>query len=221
MQSLLLMRRAANAHAWEIETKAALIILPAAAVSAHLQPISIPGEVTSRAALGSHTLPSIDFDRRLLMAKARPAQKVAVNSASDSEIEEPSLNLQSAHSAALEPETASNKPVDSDASAYPRRERLRARKAQQSINSKREEQHKPARHRHNGHKPSPLVLGCIAAAALATACVGWWIKRRKLKGRHQNVQHFITKCNLSPSEAVLTAVPPPPLLSTSFVTTAA
>lgn len=64
----------------------------------------------------------------------------------------------------------------------------------------------------------PLILvGCLVAAAVATACFRQWFQRRKLKPKTQNIQNLITKCNLQPSEAVLTASPHPPLKSTAFV----
>ena len=153
--------------------------------------------------------------------RERPAKVVAEESDSGIEKAFPHRAVQPTQSAVLEHTSDGNEIVDSPSPAYPRRERLRARQALQSAGAQKNFQHKPNRKPHTGHKPSPLVLGCVAAAALATACIGWWLKRRKLKRKHQDVWHLLQKCNLSPSEVVLTAVPAPTLLSTTFVTTAA
>lgn len=101
-----------------------------------------------------------------------------------------------------------------------RRERVRARQALQSGPSQKHVQHKAKKESRTGLKASPVLLGCVVAAALGTACIARWFNRRKLKHKRTNVQHLLTKCKLEPSEAVQAASPPPPLLSTTFVTTA-
>lgn len=62
-----------------------------------------------------------------------------------------------------------------------------------------------------------IVVGCLVAAAIATACVRQWLKRRKLRPQSQSIEHLITRCSLQPSPAVLEASPSAPLQSTSFV----
>ena len=139
------------------------------------------------------------------------------DSGSDSESSDPALPPH--HSSTSPPKPTAVESVESPALSQTRRERLRARQALQSDVQEKADQHKPAKH-HRRQKPSAAVLGCLAAAALATACIGWWFKRRKLKRKAQDARQLFLKCRLMPSEAVLTAVPAPPLLSTTFVTTA-
>ena len=153
------------------------------------------------------------------MREERPAKVVAEES--DSEKAVGNAAMQPTPSSVSEPTPDGNETVDLPPPTYPRRERLRARQALQSVGAKTASQHKSRKAHHAANKPSPLLLGCVAAAALATAGIGWWFKRRKLKRKHQDVRHLLQKCKLSPAEAVLTAVPAPPLLSTTFVTTAA
>ena len=62
-----------------------------------------------------------------------------------------------------------------------------------------------------------LIAGYLVAAAIATACVRQWLKRRKLRPKTHSVEHLITRCSLEPSSAVQNASPPPPLHSTNFV----
>ena len=62
-----------------------------------------------------------------------------------------------------------------------------------------------------------IVVGCLVAAAIATACVRQWLRRRKLRPQSHDVEHLITRCSLQPSAAVLEASPPAPLQSTTFV----
>ncbi|KAA6429725.1 MAG: hypothetical protein FRX49_00159 [Trebouxia sp. A1-2] len=57
-------------------------------------------------------------------------------------------------------------------------------------------------------------------APLATACFGRWFSRRRSKHKCQDVQRLVTKCKLEPSPAVQQRLPPPPVLSTTFVATA-
>jgi hypothetical protein len=100
-----------------------------------------------------------------------------------------------------------------------RRERLRARQKLQATDSSK------SKHRHsasstNRFQSPPVMFGCLLAAALATACFGRWFRRRKLKHKRQDVQRLVTKCKLEPSPAVQQRLPPPPLLSTTFVATA-
>ena len=100
-----------------------------------------------------------------------------------------------------------------------RRERLRARQALISDASDKpliQRAHAKSRTTRMG---SPVVIGCAVAAALATVCLGWWLKRRKLRHKRKTVGHLLTKCKLTPSVAVQSAIPPPPLLATTFVTT--
>lgn len=124
------------------------------------------------------------------------------------------------HSATPRPEPSGVELVDSPSPTTPRQERLRARQALQSPGPKKEDQHRLSMHFHRRHKPPAGILACLAAAALATACISWWFKRRKLKHKTQDARHLFTKCTLAPSQAVMTAAPAPPLLSTTFVTTA-
>lgn len=100
-----------------------------------------------------------------------------------------------------------------------RRDRLRAR---QSLPSGAHGLHNHQTRSHSPHRRqrSPVLIGCVLAAALATVCLGRWFRRRKLKHKRQDVQHLLTKCKLEPSQAVQEALPPPPLLSISFVATA-
>lgn len=154
------------------------------------------------------------------MREVRSAKAVDELANVQSETRSSSSALHSHDASASEAEPTEVETVQTAPPRYPRRERLRARQLQ-ATDSTKEIQHKPTRNVHNGRKVSPVLLGCMAAAALATACIGWWYKRRKLKRKHQDVRHLITKCSLAPSEAVLTAVPAPPLLAHTFVTTAA
>lgn len=150
-----------------------------------------------------------------------PKPAVVVDSDSGSETESSDLALPPHHSSTSLPKPTGVETVESPSLTHPRRERLRARQALQSDEKKKAVGHKPATLNHRRQKPSAAVLGCLAAAALATACIGWWFKRRKLKRKAQDARQLLVKCRLMPSEAVLAAVPAPPLLSTTFVTTAA
>ena len=152
------------------------------------------------------------------MPQLGPADVVADRSDSGSETESSDTALPPRHSSTSHPKPTG---VESPSRTHPRRERLRARQALQSDEQKKAVQHKHETLYHRRQKPSAAVLGCLAAAALATACIGWWFKRRKLKRKTQDARHLFVKCRLTPSEAVLAAVPAPPLLSTTFVTTAA
>ena len=155
------------------------------------------------------------------MPQLGPADVVVDRSDSGSETESSDPALPPRHSSTSPPEPTGAETVESPSRTHPRRERLRARQALQSDEQKEAVQHKPSSLYHRRQKPSAAVLGCLAAAALATACIGWWFKRRKLKRKAQDARHLFVKCRLTPSEAVLAAVPAPPLLSTTFVTTAA
>ena len=68
------------------------------------------------------------------------------------------------------------------------------------------------------HRQKPLiVVGCLVAAAVATACLRHWLKRRKLRPKAQDVEPLITRCKLQPSISVQNASPSGPLHSTTFV----
>lgn len=152
------------------------------------------------------------------MPKLRPAHVVHERSDLGPETEISDAALPSQHSSASPPMSTGEETIESPVHTHPRRERLRARQALQSSGSRKAVQHKPST---GGQKPSAAILGCLAAAALATACIGWWFKRRKLKRKARDAKHLFTKCKLTPSTAVSEAIPAPPLLSTTFVTTAA
>lgn len=152
------------------------------------------------------------------MPQLRPAHVVDERSDSGPETKLSDADMPSQDSSPSPPMSTEVETIESPVHTHPRRERLRARQALQSVGSKKAVQHKPSTGR---QKPSAAVLGCLAAAALATACVGWWFKRRKLKRKARDARQLYTKCKLTPSTAVLEAVPAPPLLSSTFVTTAA
>lgn len=153
------------------------------------------------------------------MPKLGPAVVVdRSDSGSETENSDPDLPPHPSSTSAPKPTVVET--VESPALTHPRRERLRARQALQSDEQKKAVQHKSATLNHR-QRPSAAALGCLAAAALATACIGWWFKRRKLKHKAQDARQLYVKCRLMPSEAVLAAAPAPPLLSTTFVTTAA
>lgn len=101
-----------------------------------------------------------------------------------------------------------------------RRDRLRARQSLPSGAHGLHDNHQTRNHSPHRRQRSPVLIGCVLAAALATVCLGRWFRRRKLKHKRQNVQHLLTKCKLEPSQAVQEALPPPPLLSITFVATA-
>ena len=155
------------------------------------------------------------------MPKSRPNDVLDEEGDSGSEQETSSLALPSRHSSGSTHKLPGVEAAQSPSPSHPRRDRLRASQASQSAEPKAESQHKLSMRSHSRQKPSTAVLGCLAAAALATACVAWWFKRRKLKRKVQDARQLFVKCKLTPSKAVLEAVPAPPLLSTTFVTTAA
>lgn len=67
------------------------------------------------------------------------------------------------------------------------------------------------------HPQKPLlVVGCLVAAAVATACLRHWLKRRKLRPKAQNVEALLTRCKLQPSMPAQTAGSAP-LHNTTFV----
>ena len=101
-----------------------------------------------------------------------------------------------------------------------RRDRLRARQSLPSSTHGQHNEHQSQSRSPHRRQTSPVLIGCVLAAALATVCLGRWFRRRKLKHKRQNVRHLLTKCKLEPSQAVQEALPPPPLLSNTFVTTA-
>ena len=59
----------------------------------------------------------------------------------------------------------------------------------------------------------------VVAGAVATACLGYWFARRRQRRRHASTPQLLTECKLEPSHRVQHASPPPPLHTTSFVTT--
>ena len=70
--------------------------------------------------------------------------------------------------------------------------------------------------REQRHPQKPLlVVGCLMAAAVATACLRHWLKRRKLRPKAQNVEALITRCKLQPSTPAQAGSVP--LHSTNFV----
>ena len=152
------------------------------------------------------------------MPQLRPAHEVDERSDSGPETELLDADMPSQDASASPPTSTEVETIEPPVHTHPRRERLRARQALQSSGFKKAFQHKPSTGR---QKPSAAVLGCLAAATLATACIGWWFKRRKLKRKAREARQLFTKCILTPSTAVSEAVPAPPLLSTTFVTTAA
>ncbi|KAL3142976.1 Amidase 1 [Trebouxia sp. C0009 RCD-2024] len=147
-------------------------------------------------------------------------QPALEHSDSDSDTESSNTTLLSHHSSTSRVEPPEVDVLDSPSPTKPRVERLRARQALQSAGAKKEDQQKLSMPSHRQQKPSAAILGCLAAAALATACIGWWFKRRKMKHKTQDARQLFIKCTLAPSQAVMAAVPAPPLLSTTFITTA-
>lgn len=135
------------------------------------------------------------------------------------QLEEDVVDLGTGKEYASTASTSSPEPqTEPPTSAGPsRRERLRAR---QKATDSSESTYRHSASSTNRFQSPPVMFGCFLAAALATACFGRWFRRRKLKHKHQDVQRLVTKCKLEPSPAVQQRLPPPPLLSTTFVATA-